>query len=170
MRTMIKKCLYYMGKALHVLLKIRDRLLLEYKTNLVNKNGSNASWIGPHTVLVNERNIIIGKNSYVNGGYLVAGKNSKIIIGDHCLISFNVHLRTDMHNYLDKNKLILDQGHSEKDICIGNDVWIGFGAQIMSGIRIGNGAVIAAGSIVTKDVPEYAVVAGVPAKTIKYRE
>lgn len=55
-------------------------------------------------------------------------------------------------------------------IIIGNDVWIGFGAQIMSGITIEDGAVIAAGAVVTKNVPKYSVVAGVPAKIIKYRK
>ena len=52
---------------------------------------------------------------------------------------------------------------------IGNDVWIGFGAIILGGISIGDGAVIAAGSVVTKDVPDYAIVGGVPARIIKYR-
>lgn len=52
---------------------------------------------------------------------------------------------------------------------IGNDVWIGTGAIVLGGVNIGNGAVIAAGAVVTKDVPEYAISAGVPAKVIKYR-
>ncbi len=100
---------------------------------------------------------------------LYAGKNSKIIIGTDCLISYYVHIRTTTHNYEDKNILIRNQGHKESDVIIGNDVWIGFGAQIMSGITIEDGAVIAAGAVVTKNVPKYSVVAGVPAKIIKYR-
>ena len=55
------------------------------------------------------------------------------------------------------------------DIVVGDDVWIGFGSQILSGVTIGQGAIIAAGSIVTKDVPPYSIVGGVPAKVIKYR-
>ncbi|MDE6953377.1 MAG: CatB-related O-acetyltransferase [Erysipelotrichales bacterium] len=121
--------------------------------------------------ILNSKNIYIGEGTYINGNtFLFAGKNSKIIIGKNCLISYNVHLRTSTHNYLNKDVLIKEQGHSEHDIVIGDDVWIGFGAQIMSGVTIGNGAVIGAGSIVTKNVEEYAVVAGVPAKIIKYRE
>lgn len=56
-----------------------------------------------------------------------------------------------------------------KQVIIGNDVWIGERAMVMGGIHIGDGAVIAAGAVVTKDVPPYAVVGGVPAKVIKYR-
>lgn len=52
---------------------------------------------------------------------------------------------------------------------IGNDVWIGYGVLLLGGVRIGNGAIIAAGSVVNKDVPSYAIVAGVPAKVIRYR-
>ena len=55
------------------------------------------------------------------------------------------------------------------DIRIGNDVWIGYGATILSGVNIGHGAIIAANACVVKDVPPYAIVGGVPAKLIRYR-
>lgn len=55
------------------------------------------------------------------------------------------------------------------DVVIGNDVWIGYGATIIAGVKIGDGAIVAAGAVVTKDVEPYAVVGGVPAKTIKHR-
>ena len=58
---------------------------------------------------------------------------------------------------------------SKGDIILEDDVWIGQRAMIMSGIRIGQGAVVAAGAVVTKDVPPYAIVGGVPAKVIRYR-
>ena len=58
---------------------------------------------------------------------------------------------------------------SKGDIIVENDVWIGYRATILSGVNIGQGAIIAAGSVVTKDVPPYAIVGGVPAKVIKYR-
>jgi virginiamycin A acetyltransferase len=58
---------------------------------------------------------------------------------------------------------------SKGDVIIGNDVWIGYGAMILSGVTIGDGAIVGAGAIVTKDVPPYAIVAGNPARIIRYR-
>ena len=62
----------------------------------------------------------------------------------------------------------IDEATSKGDIIVQDDVWIGYGATILSGLTIGQGAVIAAGSVVTKDVTPYSVVAGVPARVIKY--
>jgi len=126
--------------------------------------------VRPEVRVLNPHNISIGDNTYVNGGYLMAGPNSKIRIGSNCLISYEVHLRSESHNYLSKHQLIRHQGNSESDIVIGDDVWIGFGAQIMMGVTVGDGAVIGAGAIVTRDVSEYRVVAGVPAREIGSRE
>ena len=61
------------------------------------------------------------------------------------------------------------EGVSKGDIVVGDDVWFGFRSTIMSGVHIGQGAIIAAGAVVTKDVPPYAIVGGVPAKIIRYR-
>ena len=58
---------------------------------------------------------------------------------------------------------------SPRRTVLGNDVWLGAGAQIMAGVKVGNGAIVAAGAVVTKDVPPYAIVGGVPAKVIKFR-
>ena len=62
------------------------------------------------------------------------------------------------------------QGGISKAIYVGNDVWIGFGVIVLSGVHIGDGSIIAAGAVVAKDVPPYSVVGGVPAKVIQYRK
>jgi len=127
------------------------------------------SVIGLKTKTMNNHNIFLGKNSYINGGYLLSGKNFKIIIGDNCLLSYEIHLRTSSHNYLNKEQLIRLQGEFEKDIVIGNDCWIGFGAQVLPGVNIADGSVIGAGAIVTNNTEPYSVYAGVPARKIKNR-
>lgn len=77
----------------------------------------------------------------------------------------------DQPNYQTIKKNMWDHRNKKRDepVAIGNDVWIGKQALILRGVQIGNGAVIAAGSVVTKDVPPYAIVGGNPAKIIKYR-
>lgn len=150
------------------IINIIKRICQKYKYRKI-KLGKK-SRINNGVYILNPENIEIGDNTYINGGTLIAGKNSKISIGNDCCISYNVHLRTSTHNYIDKNVLIRNQGMIEADIIVEDDVWIGYGAQIMSGITLHRGCVIGAGAIVTKDVPSYAVVAGVPAKIIKNRK
>lgn len=104
--------------------------------------------------------IYIGASSYVNGGMLAASEHAKILIGNNCMLSYCVHLRTDMNNYNRIDVPIEKQGNSERDIIIGDDVWIGYGAQVLSGIHIGSHAIVGAGAVVTHDIPEYAVVGG----------
>jgi acetyltransferase-like isoleucine patch superfamily enzyme len=157
------------GRFLYNIERICKYSVAAYKTSLPNWDVRGTGSIGYNVILSNPQNIYVGKNTYINSGEIRAGKNSRIIIGANCLISYNVHIRTTTHNFINKRVLIKDQGESEKDIIIGNDVWIGNGAQILSGVNIEDGAVIAAGSVVTKNVEAYSIVGGVPAKHIKYR-
>lgn len=123
--------------------------------------------------------IAIGKNARFSRKVTIGNKSGigekceilgKVQIGDNVLMGPECVIYTVNHNYIKKSTLIMDQGVTEEDpVFIGNDVWIGRRVMILPGCRIGDGAVIAAGSIVTKDVPDYAVVGGVPAKIIKYR-
>lgn len=171
MNIVIRKLNILVYKIMGIFIKAYNYSKRIYNTYSVNqKNMERVSMISSGVSVAYPKNIFIGENSYMNGGQLRASKNAKIIIGDNCLISYDVHMRTDMHNYIQKDVLILEQGHSEESIIIQDGVWIGYVAQIMSGVNIGEGAVIAAGSVVTKDVPPYAVVGGVPARVIKYRE
>lgn len=159
-----------------ILFKIVQKLVRVYekekRKDILSKVNCNPDKvvIGENTSVMYPDNIFIGDYSYINGGFIKASEKAKIVIGKNCIISYNVHMRTDEHLYKDKSTNINKQGHKEESIIIGDDVWIGYGVQIMSGVKIGKGAVIAAGAIVTKNIEEYAVVAGIPAKVINYRK
>ena len=112
--------------------------------------------------------IFIGNNVYI-GEYCVLTSNEEIEIGDNVLISPHNDIVDFNHIYQDPTKPVNQQGLIAKKITIQEDAWIGSGSKILMGVTIGKGAIIGAGSIVTKDVPPYHVVAGNPAKTIKLR-
>jgi acetyltransferase-like isoleucine patch superfamily enzyme len=112
--------------------------------------------------------IIIGNNVYI-GEYCVLTSNEEIEIGDNVLISPHNDIVDFNHIYQDPTKPVNEQGIIAKKITIQEDAWIGSGSKILMGVTIGKGAIIGAGSVVTKDVPPYHVVAGDPAKTIKMR-
>ena len=93
-------------------------------------------------------------------------------IGPECVfLTGGEHRYDGMSTYPFRAKLGLAENESvtRGPIVLEDDVWLGFGCTIMSGVTIGRGAVVAAGAVVTKDVPPYAIVGGVPAKVIKYR-
>lgn len=121
------------------------------------------------------------------GDYSYVGERTTIVcatIGKFCSIASDCHIGLGNHtiNLISTSPIFTEKkngtGHSwinsfnfnpYKHISIGNDVWIGYHAIILGGVTIGDGAVIAAGAIVTKDVPPYSIVGGVPAKIIKKR-
>ena len=110
--------------------------------------------------------IIIGDGSGLGVNCLVHGP---LEIGNKVMMGPDVVILTHTHN-IDRTDIPMgDQGSRVSKVTIGNDVWIGMRTIIMPGVKIGNGAVIGAGAVVTKDVPDYAIVGGVPAKVIKYR-
>ncbi len=117
-----------------------------------------------------ESRIDIGENFSANANVMINARgNGYIAIGNNVLIGPNVVLRSNNHIFVRTDMPINDQGMTEGRIIIGNDVWIASNAVILPNVQIGDGAVVAAGAVVTKDVPPYAVVGGVPAKIIKSR-
>lgn len=113
-------------------------------------------------------NIEIGQGTYINSGRLLTGKKSRIIIGTNCAIGHNVNISAITHDILQPTGPNLL--HVESDITIGNNVWIGSNVFIMHGISIGDNAIIGANSVVTKDVARNAIVAGIPARLLRYVE
>lgn len=94
-----------------------------------------------------------------------------LTIGHNVMMGPDVMIYTQNHNFSDTSIPMIKQGNTEKKkVTIGNDVWIAARVIILPGVTVGDGAVIGAGAVVTKDVPPYAIVAGNPAKVIKYRK
>lgn len=91
-------------------------------------------------------------------------------IGDNVMMGPEVTILTHTHNIERTDIPMGQQGMRVAEVVVGNDVWIGMRSIIMPGVKIGNGAVIGAGAVVAKDVPDYAIVGGVPAKVIKFRK
>ncbi|WP_321437496.1 acyltransferase [uncultured Bacteroides sp.] len=108
--------------------------------------------------------LIIGNNSRIGLGNTIIGP---VKIGNEVNIAQNVVISGLNHNFLDPDKTIASQGVSTLSILIEDDAWIGANSVILAGTKIGKHSVIAAGSIVTRSVPPFSVVAGNPAKIIK---
>lgn len=186
-----------LGKIIRRLIVVSNlfRKILLKKTNVIISWGvlfNTNTKFGTHIKIYKNTSILdteIGTGTYLGwntvydncsiGKFCSIGPFSKIIYGKHpssTFISthpafFSVNKQAGFtftdSNLFDEHSFVLE--NRKLSAVIGNDVWIGFGASIMEGVEIGDGAIIAAGSIVTKNVPAYAIVAGIPARTIKYR-
>lgn len=122
-------------------------------------------------------NITCGRESYHNGNFAAKGRG-RVTIGKFCAFGENVKLILSNHNYNYPSiqytlygRLFNELPYEKKAgaITVGHDVWIGDNVIILPDVTIGNGACIGAGTIVTKDIPDYAIAGGNPAKIIKYR-
>ena len=123
--------------------------------------------------------VSVGKCTYGDLNVITSSDKCKLKIKNYVSIAKNVTFLLDSEHPIGnvssfpfKVKLLHMEGSEavgRGNILIDDDVWLGYGAIVMSGVHIGQGAVIAAGAVVTKDVPPYSIVGGVPARVIKYR-
>ena len=114
--------------------------------------------------------IKIGLNASFNANVMINARGKgKITIGNNVLIGPNVVLRSSNHSFKTTKKSIMEQGMTEGEIIINDDVWIGSNAVILPNCEVGNGVIIAAGAVVTSNIDPYSIVGGVPAKLIKKR-
>lgn len=153
----------------------RQFKLAEAKKRWRNKNLHNQTRINS---IFDQSAVYVGNYTYGTINLVSSNNTSRVKIGHFCSISDNVkfiinndHPTNHISTYPFKARILHDKPEaiSKGDIIVHDDVWIGINSTIMSGVEIGQGAIIAAGSVVTKDVPPYAIVGGVPAKVIKYR-
>jgi acetyltransferase-like isoleucine patch superfamily enzyme len=160
--------------------------ILTYILNKIKLEGFKKKWrkLNPHNSTIpknifNINNVKVGNKTYGTIEVLSWNdRNEGLIIGNFCSIAKDVKfLLGGNHNYNNIStfpfkyiyKGILTQGVSKGEISIKDDVWIGYGSTILSGVTIGQGAIIGAMSVIAKDIPPYAIAVGNPARVIRFR-
>jgi acetyltransferase-like isoleucine patch superfamily enzyme len=128
------------------------------------------SWVGHGCkIRVHEGNVSIGAKT-VLGQECTISAFQHVSIGRECVVADRVMLIDFDHGMVEVERPIRLQGIYKRDVRVGNNVWIGYGACILRGVTVGDNAVIGTGAVVTRDVPANAVVGGVPARVIRMRE
>ena len=137
-------------------------------------NVSNRAIFSPEfpgfVTLINPNNISIGDFTVLNRGTHINAGKANVKIGKYCHFGKKLTIYAFNHNYNSKSKIPYDNVNIYRDVEIKDFVWIGANVNILPGITIGEGAIVGAGAVVSKDVPDCAIVAGNPSKIIKYRD
>lgn len=128
------------------------------------------SSFGPHVSIeaASGATLSLGEHVAVNQGVFIVARES-VTIGAYTLIGEYASIRDNDHGFSDLDRMISHQGFTSDPVVIGSNVWIGRMATILKGVRVGDGAVIAAGAVVTRDVEANTIVGGVPARLIRTR-
>lgn len=131
--------------------------------------------VGRNCVFSGIENIFVGNSVSIGCNSVFFTTRAKIKIGDHVMMAPGVNIITGNHRmnvvgkYMDEITNNEKHAEDDEDVIFEGDNWIGANAIILKGVTIGRGAVVSAGAVVSKDVPAYAIVGGVPAKVIKMR-
>lgn len=141
--------------------RLTDNAELTIGDNCVIQNYAFIQLTKPAPRLIIGDHVVVGRHSILTVKKLVQ-------IGDYTRIGSFVQIIDHDHG-TERDKLIMEQEAIIEPVIIGKDVWVGVGARILKGVTIGDHAVIGANAVVTRDVPPFAIVGGVPAKVIKYR-
>jgi acetyltransferase-like isoleucine patch superfamily enzyme len=151
------------------------RMANYYNTNHVRprrliKVGTSSA-ISPDVIFSNPERISIGDKVRIGSRtHLWAGPTlGRIVIGNHVLIGPDVLITAASYRF-DDGSPVTDQVMDEGDITIGDDVWLGAKVVILPGVKIGSGAVIGASAVVNRDIPDFAIAVGIPAKIVGQRK
>jgi acetyltransferase-like isoleucine patch superfamily enzyme len=124
-------------------------------------------------ILAGADTISIGDDTYIGPGAYISAVNTTVVIGRKVMLSPYVAIIAGDHNTAVVGRFMRDvyekRETDDVPVTVSDDVWLGTRAVILKGVTIGRGAVVAAGAIVTRDVPPYAIVAGVPARVVRRR-
>ena len=125
----------------------------------------------PNVSFRNAERISIGAGSHLGEHSVIWAGNStgRVTIGEKCLFAPNVTITASNYGIVQGDVAIMDQPKDERDVVIGDGAWLGANDVVLAGVTIGEGAVVAAGAVVTKDLPAQCIAGGVPAKVIGTR-
>ena len=155
-----------------LLLRILRKLAAIVQKRKFKSCGQN-TWFDPLNSKFSYSSIHLGSNVFIGGRAWFSSSHSTILIGDNVMFGPSVHIYGGNHRYdcigTHMNKIIKHKNHKDKDIIIENETWIGGSSIILTGVTIGKGAIIGAGSVVTKDITPYSINAGNPCRYIKMR-
>lgn len=122
----------------------------------------------PGVWIVTGRNLRLGDDVDLARDVLIT-TDGGVAVGDRVLVGYRTQILSSNHNIPPRDEKIFAAGHTRRPVVIEDDSWIAAGCVVLPGVRIGEGAVVGAGSVVTRDVPPFSVVAGVPARIIGHR-
>jgi acetyltransferase-like isoleucine patch superfamily enzyme len=151
-----------------------DRLLMYAYRSQFASCGKNVFFY-PTISYIHYKTIEIGNDVYIGPGAMLLSRDSIIKIGNKTMFGPNVSIIGGNHAFHIKGKFMFDYRVADKNptddqpVIIESDVWICTECTILKGVIIGRGSIVAAGAIVSKDVPPYAIVGGTPAKVLKFR-
>ena len=145
---------------------------VRYCNYLINSKICFSGGVNYPYIIAGVENICIGENVYIGPNATIYTTRAKLIIKDHVMIAPNVTIITGDHKYVAGRYIdtITDEEKDaiyDQDVIIERDVWVGANVTILKGVHVGESAIIAAGAVVTNDVPAYTIVGGVPARVIK---
>ena len=128
------------------------------------------SWLGHGTkVRAHEGEVVIGPKTVI-GQECTISAYKHVSIGEQCIIADRVMLIDFDHGMVEVDRPIRAQGIYKRDVRVGNNVWIGYGACFLRGVTVGDNSVVGTNAVVAKDIPANAVAGGVPAKVIRMRD
>ena len=128
------------------------------------------TWIGDGTKIRCHEGVVEIGDKTVFGQDCTVSAYQRVRIGQECVIADRAMFIDFDHGVVDVETPIRHQGIYKRDVVVGSNVWIGYGACILRGVRVGNNAIVGTNSVVTRDVPANAVVGGVPARVIRMRD
>jgi maltose O-acetyltransferase len=132
------------------------------------KKAGNSIYIHRGFKCIDLTSVTLGHHVFINHNVFIRESTT---IGDYVMIGPYSRLMSGNHRFSDTSKpMFLQHGMDVAPIVVEDDVWIGAHVIVLGGVKISTGAIVAAGAVVTKDVPPYAIVGGVPAKVLKYRD